>query len=313
MVVGQLARGVGPAAGMLAALAAALHPPLVWISAYVLSETLYSTLAMTAALALSRALETMGTGSAARPAAPLLAAGVAAGVAALARSVGLLFIALAAARLSWRDSTRAGALFLAAAMLAIAPWSVRTSLLHGRPILVAAEGGVNFWIGNHPLARGDGDLAANPLIKDANRAFRARYWGLSPEALEPFYWRDAWRHIAERPVRWMGLLARKLFYMWVPVGPSYTLHSRRYYLASVASYGVVLPLALAGFRRFRWRPARLEAVTVAAASTLLAELMFFPHERYRIPVLDPALLVYAAAWVAGRQSRMEQGACATGS
>lgn len=57
-------------------------------------------------------------------------------------------------------------------------------------------------------------------------------------------------------------MARKAFYTMVPTGPSYAVHSARYRVASVASY---LPI-----------------------------LVFFPQERFRIPVIDPALIVSAA-------------------
>lgn len=307
LLVGRLALAAGPPAGVVAAFIAALYPPLIWITAFVWSETLYSALALAAALALARAVEGARNGSSAPPpTGRLVLAGVAAGAAALTRSMGLVFTAFAAVWLVWGRPVRAALVFLVAAGLTIAPWSLSTSLVHGRPILVAADGGVNFWIGNHPLSPGEGDMAANPAIKTANRAFRERHAGLTPEALEPFYWRDAWRNIAERPLWWLGLMARKMFYLWVPVGPSYTLHSRRYYVASVLSYGLLLPLALAGIGRLRRRGARPAAAFLLAGSTLLAELAFFPSERYRIPVVDPVLVMCAAAWIAARLARSER-------
>ena len=54
----------------------------------------------------------------------------------------------------------------------IAPWTVRNLRVHDRFVLIASEGGVTFWTGNHPLARGEGDLAANPDLKRAELAFR---------------------------------------------------------------------------------------------------------------------------------------------
>ena len=54
------------------------------------------------------------------------------------------------------------------------PWTIRNIRVYGRFVLVASEGGVTFWTGNHPLAVGDGDLAANPAIKRAELEFRRR-------------------------------------------------------------------------------------------------------------------------------------------
>jgi hypothetical protein len=66
------------------------------------------------------------------------------------------------------------------------------------------------------------------------------------------------------------------------VGPSYTLHSWRYAAASIASYALLLLLALAGLRRLWMAPARPTALLLAAASALVASLVFFPQERFRI-------------------------------
>ena len=92
-----------------------------------------------------------------------------------------------------------------------------------RPPAVRADrlvrGGVNFWIGNHREAIGEGDLAANPHLKLRNVEFRARHAGLSEEALEPLYYREALGFIAADPVWWLGLEARKLWYTFVPFGP----------------------------------------------------------------------------------------------
>jgi len=175
----------------------------------------------------------------------------------------------------------------------ITPWTVRNARAYGTFVLIASEGGVTFWTGNHPLARGEGDLAANPDIKRAEIAFRRAHPGLTAEQLEPLYYRDALGYIARHPVWWLGLLARKAFYTLVPIGPSYTLHSTRYLVSSVASYLLLLPCALVGAAVWRRGPRRPEALFVLAASAVLAGIVFFPQERFRIPVIDPALIVCA--------------------
>jgi CHASE2 domain-containing sensor protein len=82
----------------------------------------------------------------------------------------------------------------------------------------------------------------------------------------------------------------------VPIGPSYAVHSSRYVAASVISYALVLAAALAGARTARRTGGRhaVEPLWLMAASTILAGLIFFPQERFRLPVIDPALVVTAA-------------------
>ena len=97
-----------------------------------------------------------------------------------------------------KGAYRAAALFVITAILCVVPWTIRNHRVYGRWIAVASEGGVTFWTGNHPLAVGDGDLAANVDIKRAELDFRAAHPGLTPEQLEPLY-TDAFAWIRSHP------------------------------------------------------------------------------------------------------------------
>jgi 4-amino-4-deoxy-L-arabinose transferase-like glycosyltransferase len=291
-------RSAGARAATVAAWLAAIYPPLVWISAYALSEALYWTLALAAVWVLGAVTDVRGDGDARNAGWTIGAAGALAGLAALTRPAMLFFLPLAAILLVRRaPGLRLGvvraAVFAGAAVAAIAPWTARNGLVHGRFVLIASEGGVTFWTGNHREARGEGDLAANPHLKLLNQEFRARHAALSEEALEPEYYREALGFVAEDPVRFAGLLARKLWFTVVPLGPSYRLHSPLYFWASIVSYGLLLPLGLLGWARLprsKWPMALL----ALAASSILVCLVFFPQERFRIPTIDPTLLVLAA-------------------
>ncbi len=305
-LIGLLARRLaGDRAGIAAAAIAAVYPPLVWICAYVLSEALYSTLALLTALLLDAALDRTAdvrteTRSVHGGSAIAAAAGLTAGLAVLVRPAMLVFLPLAAWWLISQRRPALAAVLVVTSIAAIAPWTVRNMRVYGTFVLVASEGGVTFWTGNHPLARGEGDLAANPDIKLADIAFRREHPGLTAEQLEPLYYREALQYIARHPVWWAGLLAKKAFYTVVPIGPSYTLHSTRYLVSSVVSYLLLLPLAAVGARAW-WRGGRRpEALFLLAASAVIVGLVFFPQERFRIPVIDPALIVCAAVACAER-------------
>src|SRR4029453_17684839 len=195
--------------------------------------------------------------------------------------------------LGWRVRPAFAAALLAGTLAVILPWTARKAAVHGRFVLIASEGGVTFWTGNHREAIGEGDLAANPHLKVLNSEFRARHAGLSEEALEPIYYAEALGFIREDPWRWLGLEARKLWYTWVPFGPSYRLHSPRYFWASAIALLAILPAAAAGL----WRAPRRAwpaALLALAASSVLVGLVFFPQERFRLPVLDPALIACAS-------------------
>jgi hypothetical protein len=308
----------GPGAGAAAALIAAVYPPLVWIAGYALSEALYWVLALGAVAALSpltdretAAASAGGVGPDARRPRPgadgaravlrrALAAGALAGVAALTRPATVVFIAMAAGWLGWRRRWLAAAGIAAAALVVILPWTARNVSTYGRLVLIASEGGVTFWTGNHPLSPGEGDMAANPPIKRANQELRRRHPGLTPEEMEPIYYQEALAYIRAHPLDWIALLGRKVFYTWIPIGPSYTLHSTRYFAATIVSYGLLFGAACMGYRLLRRAAAPPRALWLLAASLLVVCVVFFPQERFRIPVLDPTLIVCAAAWPALR-------------
>jgi 4-amino-4-deoxy-L-arabinose transferase-like glycosyltransferase len=307
-------RAAGPRAAVTAAAIAAVYPPLVWMPSYVLSETLFSALALAAARALqevgARRLEVGKTEtSVLRPPTAVVIGAVLTGLAILTRPAMLFFLPFAALWMGRRRTLTDPLVFLVLAAVCVAPWTIRNHRVYGRWIAVASEGGVTFWTGNHPLAVGDGDLAANPAIKRAELAFRAARPGVTAEELEPLYYRDALAWIRSEPVAWLQLLARKAFYTVVPAGPSYAVHSTKYVAASVAAYLLVLPAAIAG--AWRWRnSARHGAAPVPlwlmAAATVTAGLVFFPQERFRIPVIDPALIVTAALLAGSGRSDQDE-------
>ena len=300
-------RAAGARAGVLAAWGAALYPPLVWMPAYVLSETLYSALALANVLVADRALGTPRSSRSQRR--TLLACGLLGGLCALTRPGHLFFLLLMGLYLLARWRFQAAVAFALGAILVVGPWTARNYREHGRFVLIASSGGINFWIGNHPLAIGDGDLAANPAIKRDNVRLRSEHPGLTPEELAAVYYREAVEGITADPLRWGSLVARKVFYLFVPVGPSYTLHSARYLGASLAAYGLLLPLAIGGAAVLAHRGRWPTALGLLIGSAILGGLVFFPQERYRLPVIDPAALVLAASGLALATSRRSPLPC----
>lgn len=292
LVAALARRAAGGRAAVVAAAMTAVYPPLVWTCAYVLAEPLYSALALTTVWALLRAGEATGG----RQARLAFGAGLLAGAALLTKEAMLFFLPLAAGWMIVRHQRLVVAGLVAGVTVLTVPWIARNYAVHQRFVLTAAHGGVTLWTGNNELARGEGDLAANPEMGRARVAFEDRHPGISNQDLDRLYYREAWRFVVEHPAAWIALDARKLFYTFVPMGPSYRLHSRRFYAASLVSYGILMPLALIGLvqlARVR-RLSSLWALWLLAASTLIVSIVFFPQERFRIPVIDPTALVCAA-------------------
>jgi 4-amino-4-deoxy-L-arabinose transferase-like glycosyltransferase len=305
LMIGTIAcRAAGPKAGAIAAGISAIYPPLVWIPAYVFSEALYMLIALGCVMLLDAA-----RGRAERERSPraggalTVAAGLLAGTAILVRPGTMLFLPIVALWFVHRKRWSLALAFCVSAAAVVAPWTLRNAREYGRFVPVASEGGVTFWTGNHPLAIGEGDLAANPRIKESEVAFRGSRPHLTAEQLEPLYYRDAFSHIAQQPGWWLGLVARKAFYTFVPIGPSYRLHSTAYQLGSVLPYLLLAPLALIGSFRLVHRGGAATPLLLLALSVVVTGLIFFPQERFRIPVIDPTVIVCASVVLAENARR----------
>jgi hypothetical protein len=72
-------------------------------------------------------------------------------------------------------------------------------------------------------------------------------------------------------------------------------------VASVVSYGLLLTLAIPGFVRLGSARSRTPGLWLLALSAAAVALVFFPQERFRIPVIDPTLIVCAAGFFARRE------------
>lgn len=131
-----------------AGFAMALYPLLILYPLALVTENLFIPLVAAGTLALLHAAE----GSRSRY---YLIAGVLLGLATLTRSVIFFFVGLAFLRLWFAAHQRRGAVFFLLAVLAlVVPWSVRNTLLHGRPTFVENSIGYNLHMGYHPEGTG---------------------------------------------------------------------------------------------------------------------------------------------------------------
>jgi hypothetical protein len=296
-------RLAGPRAAVAGAAIAAMYPPLVWVSAYAYSEAVFWPFGLLVVWSIDRLTPPHPTvhGRA-------FVAGVLSGTGVLLRAALTTFLPLALTWIAFRRGLRPALVYIAGVALVVLPWAVRNYEHHGRLVVVASDGGVTFWTGNNPLATGEGDMAANPRIKTANTILRAQHPNLSEEQMEPIYYREALSWIWANPGAWLVLEVKKLFYLVVPIGPSYTLHSTRYLVASVLSYGALLSLAVFGFRRLGAARRGAPGLWLLFGSAVAVALVFFPQERFRIPVIDPTLIVCAAALWTDRGAARRDGA-----
>ena len=313
-------------ASLVAGVLLACYLPLVVYAGFLLTETLFAFLLALFVCLLARAVDrpglafaglaglVLGAGTAVRPnlllAFPLLLAYALY----LRRS-----LPAASAPRVWRAPLWA----VGFALPVLAVVVVHNSRLAGRPVGVATNGGVNFFLGHcecravtFPRGSGVGEISGHQnRLRYAVVIASAR----APED-EPYFYRETLRRLAARPV----LLARALVNVgdglmltglgeWPehPYYPGWMGHEDelRAFGRGFAWLGIVPALAHATWLAMRRRlPAKTEATRVlllALLASMLATLyLYLGDPRMRVP-FDPLLVALAvdAWWKVGRAAR----------
>src|SRR3989344_2102154 len=135
---------------LLAAGIIGFFPDLVVIGGMLLAETLFLTL-LAAALYFSLLLLKDGRRS------HLYFASILWGLAALVRPTAIPMVFLLAVVLIYRKNWASAAIVLIATILFIGGWSVRNSLVYGRPLFTTTAGSYALWVGNNAGATGGYD------------------------------------------------------------------------------------------------------------------------------------------------------------
>ena len=219
-------------------------------------------------------------------------AGALVGVAILIRPAMLFFLPLARSGWFERSAACLRSRFVAAAVAVIAPWTVRNHRVYGRFVLVASEGGSRS--GPATIRSRAAKAISRPIPTSSAPSSRsgAAHPGLTAEELEPLYYRDALRYIAANPgvvagpAREESVLygrARRPVVCATLDDVTGSRRSRRTCCCCRSRSRLRRAAARRGDRRSR--------SCLLAASSVLVGLVFFPQERFRIPVIDPALIV----------------------
>jgi tetratricopeptide (TPR) repeat protein len=316
--------------GLLAGLAGALCWILIYFDNELLIPVLLVFLVLAFFYALIRALDgwMWGSTGGSSTAATVLSAvsGALYGLATITRPNVLVFLPV----LAWAFHRcvkrgfplRAVLVFALATVVPIACVTVYNATAGRDFVIIASQGGVNFYIGNNAAA--DGHTAVVP-------GTRSDWWGgrfdtikiaereagrtLKDSEVSSYWFRQGLRFVVERPGRWLTLTARKFALFWsaAEIGNNSSIYHLRSYASlmrlPLLGFGLLAPLALAGAylalrrRRGQDRRAERESGHAHRERALLLLLLvvlymgsvvaFFVCARYRVPIV-PFLLIFAA-------------------
>jgi tetratricopeptide (TPR) repeat protein len=308
----------GPPAGLVAGLLAALYAPRLFFEGELLSIAW-------ALLFLQAFLWCLVV---ARGARGHVAAGLFAGLATLAQPNALLAGVAAAAGFGWlavrgaaadRPAARRSLVaFLVGLLLPILPVTIRNRVESGDWILVSANGGINFFIGNHSGADGTFHLPADePLLNDPDglvvsareTARRALGREIGPAEASDWWLRRGLGWWAEAPLEALALTARKVLITWnaaeLPNHYDFGWFRERVpILRILPGFLLVAPLAVWGLLRFARSSGGLW-LWLPAAGYMMSVVLFFVTDRYRLPLL--AWLLPAAGLGAAHAWRTFRG------
>ncbi|MFN7942265.1 MAG: tetratricopeptide repeat protein [Thermoanaerobaculia bacterium] len=253
-----------------------------------------------------------------------LAAGAVTGLFALNRENALLLLPVLALWLAFagraaaRRRLAAAALLLAGAFAVLLPVALRNRALGGELLPTTSQLGPNFYIGNHagadgryhPLRPGRGSARFERADATAI-AVAAAGRALSPAEVSRFWLDRALGFVRAEPGRWLRLLGRKLWLTWnareiVDTTSLEAAADSSRLLAALspwANFGLLCPLAAAGFwiERRRWRALAILWIVLAAWTAAVAA--FFVFARYRLPLV-PILALFAGAGAAGGRAAL---------
>jgi hypothetical protein len=326
------------AVGLLAALGVAVYPPFIHSTGELMSEPPAILTLPAAVLAFLWALD----GYEERPRHRLLrwlAPGILFGLTAMLRPeyllVGGAFVALAAIRLAisagWRQALAAAAIFLAALVVLILPWSVRNYVVLDRVVPISTGGGKALYVGTFLPADGEyqrvkailyeryDGISLPPQSEALNKIdptplfdkVAARYPDLPRDsALGKIGKQNFSDYFGEDPLGYLGMTARKVGRMWGSgVGEAMSSGLGR------AIQILLVALAVGGLvvlgRRRRWWELLALATPVALVTAVGAISLAAPRRNEVLmtlvfPAVALALVSAFAAISSGREWSPEQ-------
>lgn len=308
-----------PAVGLIAALLTAVYGWLIVYDSAILSPVMITFFAALLLLTLLRLRDRQASW-------PLwAAAGVLAGLTVTISGHSLLFILLAAGwiffpghRWQWALSFLAGVAIILG-LVAYRNWKVGNDW-----VPLTAHGGINFYIGNNPHARGVFEpppilrSGGATLQRDAETiARRALGRPLKPSEVSAFWFGQGREFIKTHPGQFIRLLGRKftIFFDQLEIAdvihPAFFVRWTPILKIPFPVFGWIAPLALLGLilAGRRWR--RLILLYLFIAGYVLSTVFYFVNSRYRLPLV-PFLLIFAAYAVCWGVERVRKRKWKTG-
>ncbi|MBI5186183.1 MAG: glycosyltransferase family 39 protein [Nitrospinae bacterium] len=210
-----------------------------------------------------------------------------------------------------RQWIKSSCLYIAGVAVPILPITLDNYFHTHDFILISSSMGINFYIGNNPLATGigndSGEIRNNSMkmFQDAQRAAeRDSGRSLSEKEVSRYWTGRTFRYIQEDPIHFVKNLIKKFCLFWGAYEPADNCDNdffktlNPYLRWNPFIWGNLLPFAIIGVWFFRKDPRPLFLPLSFIAVYLFSTMLLFLTDRYRLPAV-PFLLVLSSAGILG--------------
>ena len=296
--------------GLVAALAMSVYGWLIVYDASILSPVLIIFLIASFLLLLIR-LDAAKAGPA-----KWLGGGLLAGITAAASAHILLFILLVplwkhlsakwkGSRSGWFSSLT----FLAGAIIALSPITIHNWTAGNDFVPLTAHGGINFFIGNNPHARGV--FEPPPILRSGGKTLRRdaeklaekdRGRNLKPSEISAYWFEKGFTFIRQNPLDYLVLLGKKFTIFWDNleiadvIHPSFFKEFTPILKIHFLTFGMIAPFSLIGLVVAWGRRKRISILYFLVGTYVLSTILYFVNSRYRLSLV-PFLLLFASYFI----------------
>ena len=220
----------------------------------------------------------------------------------------LVPVLVAALFLRWKGSfsrrVAGAAMIMAGVFLGASPAWIHNYVIAGDPVFLSAHSGVNFWIGNNPVATGYPKFppglhaGQQAMLKDSITSAEKDKGRTLKRSEVSSYWSDkAHDWIRAHPRDFLKLLGTKVRNFWSAfsyddISVITALRDQSIVLPGLG-FGLVAALGLPGLFIAWWRSPRSRWVGAAVLLHMASLLTVFVTERYRLAAV-PGLLLFSA-------------------
>lgn len=182
------------------------------------------------------------------------------------------------------------------AFLIVSPWLVRNYFAFNEFPLMKSTMGLNFWLGNNPMATGTFFLPSGELMESILPNFFYEGFALSETVQDKMLYDEALSYVKENPAGYAMLFLKRFYYFtWFPSDNLLSKEGRIYKKLFKLLYGFILVSGIIGvflsIKKYFKDIFLLSSIVVSV--TLLYSIFIVGHMRYRMPV-EPYMIIIAS-------------------